>query len=87
MAETAGIGVSIDRKKKTASLFGEDQGRYLIACAFDLCEFLMLEANEAGLTVALVGKFGGEEITLGSTSAPMEELFDLYRTSFEKSLG
>lgn len=87
MAEAAGIGVCIDRKKKTASLFGEDQGRYLIACRFDLCEFLMLQANNAGLTVALVGKFGGDEITLGTASAPAEELFDIYRTSFEKSLG
>ncbi|TRD17360.1 phosphoribosylformylglycinamidine synthase subunit PurL [Palleronia caenipelagi] len=87
MAEAAGIGVTIDKKKKTASLFGEDQGRYLAACSFDAAEHLMIAAGKAGVQIRIVGRFGGDTVTLGSKSAPLAELSDLYRSSFEAKLG
>lgn len=87
MAEAAGIGVTIDKKKKTASLFGEDQGRYLIACSFDAAEHLMVAAGKASVPVMLVGRFGGDAVQLGSKSAPLEELRALYRGAFEAALG
>ncbi|SFG19936.1 phosphoribosylformylglycinamidine synthase subunit II [Palleronia marisminoris] len=87
MAETAGIGVTIDKKRKTASLFGEDQARYLVACSFDSAEHLMVAAGKAGVPIMLVGRFGGDTVQLGSKTAPLDELRALYRGAFEAALG
>jgi len=87
MAAAAGLGVTIDKKKKTASLFGEDQGRYLIACGFDAAEELMIRAGRAGVPIRHVGRFGGDTVTLGSKSAPLADLTEIWRTSFERALG
>jgi hypothetical protein len=43
MAEAAGVGVS-STAATPPTLFGEDQGRYLIACNFDQAEALMIAA-------------------------------------------
>ncbi|TMV81314.1 phosphoribosylformylglycinamidine synthase subunit PurL, partial [Thioclava sp. BHET1] len=40
MAEAAGLGLTLD-SSDTATLFGEDQARYLISCSFDQAEALM----------------------------------------------
>jgi hypothetical protein len=49
MAEAAGdVGVTLDAAD-TPTLFGEDQGRYLIACNFDKAEALMVAAGQAGV--------------------------------------
>ncbi|WP_010138287.1 phosphoribosylformylglycinamidine synthase subunit PurL [Oceanicola sp. S124] len=86
MAEAAGVGVQIDETDQ-ARLFGEDQARYLVACNFDSAEALMVAAGKAGVTVTTVGKFGGNEVTLGGVSAPLEELSTLYRTAFGATFG
>jgi len=87
MAEAAGIGVTIDRKKRTASLFGEDQARYLLACPFDAAEALMTAAAKAGVPLRTVGRFGGDTVTLGRASAPLSELSAIYRGAFAAALG
>ncbi|MFK7746259.1 MAG: phosphoribosylformylglycinamidine synthase subunit PurL [Roseobacter sp.] len=86
MAENAGVGVWLDASD-TATLFGEDQGRYLIACNFDQAEALMIAANIAGLTVQSVGKFTGDTVWLGNASAPLADLSSLYRASFAQAVA
>jgi phosphoribosylformylglycinamidine synthase len=81
LAEAAGVGVTLDAGD-TPTLFGEDQGRYLIGCNFDQAEALMIAANAAGLTLTTVGKFGGDDVTFGGVSAPLAELSALYRSAF-----
>ena len=81
MAEAAGVGVHLDTDD-TAILFGEDQARYLVACNFDQAEALMTEAARAGVTVTSAGKFTGDEIRMGSSRAPLDELSHIFRTSF-----
>jgi len=81
MAEAAGVGVHLDTDD-TAILFGEDQARYLVACNFDQAEALMTEAARAGVTVTSAGKFTGDEIRMGSSRAPLDELSYIFRTSF-----
>ena len=81
MAEAAGVGVSLD-SDDTATLFGEDQSRYLIACNFDAAEALMVAAGQAGVPVETVGRFGGHDVRFGAASAPLAELSRIYRTSF-----
>ncbi len=86
MAEGAGIGVRID-SAETAFLFGEDQARYLVAVAQGALAGLQAAAKAAGVPLALVGQFGGTDVTLGTESAPLADLSRLYRSAFAAALG
>ena len=86
MAAAAGVGLSLEAED-TPTLFGEDQGRYLIACSYDTAEWLMVEAAQAGLTLQTVGQFGGSDIRLGRFSAPLDELAEIWRGSFAEALA
>ena len=86
MAENAGVGVQID-SIDMGQLFGEDQGRYLIACNFDAAEALMSAAGQAGVPIQTVGKFGGDAVSLGGVSAPLSELSATFRSSFGAHFG
>lgn len=81
MAEVAGLGVHLD-SEDMATLFGEDQARYVIACNFDQAEALMVAASSAGVSIETVGKFGGSDISFGSKSAAMSDVTALYRNTF-----
>jgi phosphoribosylformylglycinamidine synthase len=85
MAAASGVGVTLD-EEDTAALFGEDQGRYLIACNFDAAEALMVEAARAGLPIATVGRFGGETVRMGGSEAPLAELVELWRSAFGRAI-
>ena len=86
MAEASGVGVVIDTGDQGA-LFGEDQGRYLIACNFDQAEALMVAAGQAGVPVTTVGKFAGDSVTLGGASASLDDLSAIYRGSFAETFA
>ena len=86
MAEAAGVGVQLD-SADMGQLFGEDQGRYLIACSFDAAEALMAAAGQAGVPIQTVGRFTGSDVSFGGTSAPLAELSDIYRSSFGNHFG
>ncbi len=81
MADAAGVGLAVD-SGDIAELFGEDQARYLIACGFDQAEGLMIAAGQAGVPIAQIGRFGSDQVSFGSASAPLSELSALYRTAF-----
>lgn len=85
LAEGSVVGVTLD-SADTPFLFGEDQGRYLIACNFDQAEALMVAAGQAGLSIQSVGKFGGNCVRFGASEAPLEDLSALYRNSFADTL-
>ena len=86
MAEAAGVGVSLDAGD-TPTLFGEDQGRYLIACSFDKAEALMAAASGAGVALTMVGKFGGDTVRMGASEAPLSDLATLFRTAFATAIA
>ncbi|EPX83665.1 phosphoribosylformylglycinamidine synthase subunit PurL [Salipiger mucosus] len=86
MAEASGVGVQIDTADM-AELFGEDQGRYLIACNFDSAEALMIAAGRAGVTLHSVGRFTGDSVKLGGSEAPLADLSALYRGAFGATFG
>ncbi|WIV51894.1 phosphoribosylformylglycinamidine synthase subunit PurL [Marivivens sp. LCG002] len=86
MAETAGVGVTLDAGD-TPTLFGEDQARYLIAASFDQAEALMAAAASAGVPIATVGKFGGSDVSFGGVSAPLAELSATFRSTFGAIFG
>ena len=86
MAEAAGVGVCLD-SSDMGTLFGEDQARYLIGCGFDQAEALMMAAGKAGVPIQSVGKFTGKTVSLGNSKAPLDELSEIFRSSFERHLG
>ena len=86
LAEAAGVGVHLD-SGDTATLFGEDQGRYLIACNFDQAEALMIAAGQAHVPVHSVGKFGGNTVKFGTYEAPLPELSAIYRGAFGETFA
>ncbi|MEM6374245.1 MAG: phosphoribosylformylglycinamidine synthase subunit PurL, partial [Pseudomonadota bacterium] len=81
LAEASGIGLVLD-SSDTAVLFGEDQGRYLVACSFDKAEALMIAAGQAGVPIQSVGKFTGDTVWMGQSSAPLADLSAIYRSTF-----
>jgi phosphoribosylformylglycinamidine synthase len=86
LAEAAGVGLRLDAAD-TAQLFGEDQGRYLVACSFDKAEALMVAAGQAGVALETVGRFAGDTLRIGTSEAPLAELSALYRGAFADRLG
>ena len=86
MAEAAGLGITLD-SADTPHLFGEDQARYLVACGFDAAEALMVAAARAGVPMQTVGRFGGDSVRMGASSAPLVDLSALYRSSFAATFG
>ncbi|MDE3123541.1 MAG: phosphoribosylformylglycinamidine synthase subunit PurL [Paracoccaceae bacterium] len=86
MAESAGIGLTLE-SADTGLLFGEDQARYLVSCSFDQAEALMVAGGQAGVTVAAVGRFGGDKVRLGGSEAPLAELSALYRGAFGAAIA
>ena len=73
LAASCDGGVTLDGNN-TQEMFGEDQARYLVACNFDQAEAWMGAAGQAGVTVAVVGKFGGEDVSIGGSTAPLAEM-------------
>lgn len=86
MAENAGLGVTLETGD-TGTLFGEDQGRYLISCEADDAETLLAAAKTAGLTLEKVGTFGGYNVKMGDSTASMTALSVLYRSAFADALA
>ncbi len=85
LAEAAGIGVTLQVDDLPA-LFGEDQARYLIACSPSNAEAL-LKAAEGEAVLRQVGTFGGSEVRFGKTSASLDQLSALYRSSFAEAVA
>jgi phosphoribosylformylglycinamidine synthase len=81
MACASGVGVQIDETDQ-ARLFGEDQGRYLVACNFDQAEALVVAAGQAGVPIATVGRFTGDTVRFGGSESTLKELATLHKDAF-----
>jgi phosphoribosylformylglycinamidine synthase subunit PurL len=86
LAESAGVGVQLDATD-TATLFGEDQGRYLVACNFDQAEALMMAAGRARVPLTSVGRFTGASVKIGNSEAPLDELAAIFRGTFGEAFA
>jgi phosphoribosylformylglycinamidine synthase II len=68
MAMAGGIGASLaaapDGLPLHAFLFGEDQGRYLLAVDADLAPDILYEATAIGIPATIVGMTGGDSLIL-----------------------
>lgn len=86
MANEAGMGVTLT-SADIATLFGEDQARYLVAATTQNADALEAAAKAAGVTVTRVGAFGGDAVTFGAQSAPLADLATTYRTAFAAAIA
>ena len=86
MAAAGGVGAALD-SDDMATLFGEDQGRYLIACSFDKAEALMVAAGQAGVALATIGRFTGSDMAFGASSAPLADLVATSEATFPALFG
>ncbi|NDV00483.1 phosphoribosylformylglycinamidine synthase subunit PurL [Pseudoroseicyclus tamaricis] len=86
LAEAGQTGVTLDMAG-TAALFGEDQGRYLLAADEAGAAALQEAAAAAGVPLMAVGHFGGDDIVMGGERAAAAELFALYRSAFAAALA
>ncbi|MBD8890355.1 phosphoribosylformylglycinamidine synthase subunit PurL [Roseibium litorale] len=68
MAMAGGIGATVKLEGPAhAALFGEDQGRYVIAVAEDKLEALLEDAIDAGVEARQIGTTGGTELNVEGT--------------------
>ncbi len=89
MAMAAGLGVEIVSEAEmepVAWFFGEDQARYLVACAADQASALGAAAAAAGVPIRPVGRVHGAQVRLGAASVPVSELTELHRGALGKLL-
>ncbi len=75
---SGGIGASVVQASIADAIgfwFGEDQARYLIAAPFAQAETIVAEARAAGITVAELGKTGGDSLSIdGKSSVAVSKL-------------
>ncbi len=90
MAAAAGIGITLN-VSGTGALFGEDQGRYLLACTTAHADALLAAAAEEGnVILSAVGNFGGTTVGFADAAdaaAPLAELSGIYRSAFAKAVA
>lgn len=82
MALASGEGLELKtpvKARRAAYWFGEDQGRYLIACAPGAADTLLLKAAMAGVQASKIGRFGGNFIRLDDNdSIALLDLADMH---------
>ncbi|MGR3722071.1 phosphoribosylformylglycinamidine synthase subunit PurL [Abyssibius alkaniclasticus] len=86
MAIAGKCGVSI-AQTGTGYLFGEDQGRYLLALPAENLPELAALAAETGVPLAEIGAFGGENITLGAATLPLNIVTAAHRGALPQAFG
>ncbi|MEL7216168.1 MAG: phosphoribosylformylglycinamidine synthase subunit PurL, partial [Pseudomonadota bacterium] len=84
MALAGDVGVIL-QAATTQELFGEDQGRYLIAT--DHPETLLGLAMETGVRARIVGAFGGRDIVVGSNALPLADARDAHAAALVPITG
>ena len=82
MALAAGEGLDLKtpvKARRAAFWFGEDQSRYLVACAPGAGDTLLLKAAMAGVQASKIGRFGGAMIRLDALdSLSLLDLADMH---------
>jgi phosphoribosylformylglycinamidine synthase len=86
LAAASGVGITLTHED-AATLFGEDQGRYLIACTAQQAVSLTTAAQVANVRLAPVGQATGTDITFGTHVAPLADLTKTYRTAFAAAVA
>ncbi|MEM7239026.1 MAG: AIR synthase related protein, partial [Pseudomonadota bacterium] len=90
MALAADLGIAIDAHASLSAMewfFGEDQGRYLVACdAADLAK-LTEAAIATQMPLRRIGTVGGDVVALGDRSIALADLRDSHQSGFARLMG
>jgi len=86
MAERSRIGVTF-AETDLASLFAEDQARYLIALPAPDAAAIIAAAAATAIPIARAVTFGGPDVVIGSARQPMADLSSEWRTAFARALS
>lgn len=87
MAIAGGLGIEIlaDEELSPAEwFFGEDQGRYLVACPAVDVDRLLARAVETGVRMRVVGSAGGDQVRLGDGSIELSRLRALHESGLPR---
>ncbi|MAS42831.1 MAG: phosphoribosylformylglycinamidine synthase II [Rhodobacteraceae bacterium] len=76
-----------DGLSRAAWFFGEDQGRYLIACPPSAALDVLEAATEAGVPARQLGTLEGEHLTLGASSVPLDALREAHAGGLARMMG
>ncbi|MEM9784193.1 MAG: AIR synthase related protein, partial [Pseudomonadota bacterium] len=90
MALAAGLGAAVEANGDFTPLawfFGEDQARYLVACAEDDAQTLVQRALDAGVHVRRAGSVGGATLRLGAFEVTMADLAEAHATALPRLMG
>ncbi|MEM7745218.1 MAG: AIR synthase-related protein, partial [Pseudomonadota bacterium] len=90
MALAGDTGVGLDAHADldpAAWFFGEDQGRYLVACKAEHADRLVELAIAAPVPVRRVGTTGGDKVRLGASEVPLADLRDAHEGGFARMMG
>jgi phosphoribosylformylglycinamidine synthase len=86
MAMASGIGATIESPAGSDPIpvfYGEDQGRYVVTVAADNLETVAARARDAGVSLPVIGKTGGDAVKLGDAKAvSVDELRSAYESWF-----
>ena len=88
MALAADTGVTIEADgalAPSAWFFGEDQGRYLLACTD--ADAVIAVAGNAGVSARRVGETGGGAVRLGGSEVALAELRAAHEGGFARMMG
>ena len=81
----SGIGATLDQPDGAGNdvgwLFGEDQGRYLLAVETERLASILDEAAAAGVVARAIGRTGGQSLTLkGCDVICLDELLQRHQS-------
>ncbi|SDX83357.1 phosphoribosylformylglycinamidine synthase subunit II [Albimonas donghaensis] len=76
-----------DGLSRAAWFFGEDQGRYLIACPPSAALDVLEAATEAGVPARQLGTLEGEHLTLGASSVTLDALREAHAGGLARMMG
>ncbi|WP_184012423.1 phosphoribosylformylglycinamidine synthase subunit PurL [Rubricella aquisinus] len=82
IAADAGLALDITG---TAALFGEDQGRYLVATQD--AALLCARAAEHGITAEVLGVVEGDALSIGGASLPVSAMREAYQTALPRLMA
>ncbi|MEM8843237.1 MAG: phosphoribosylformylglycinamidine synthase subunit PurL, partial [Pseudomonadota bacterium] len=90
MALAAGIGVTVTGHATLSDaewFFGEDQGRYLVACDDAHLPRLTEAAIATQMPLRRVGSVGGSKVTLGESAVSLTDLEAAFEGGFARMMG
>ncbi|MDF2234623.1 phosphoribosylformylglycinamidine synthase subunit PurL [Albimonas sp. CAU 1670] len=91
MALASGCGAAVSGPPKGVGaagwFFGEDQGRYLLACPAKAAMGALDAAARAGVAARQVGTLEGDAVILGGASAPLAALREAHGAGFARMMG